>query len=265
MKELVIISGITGALGNSLLSEYGRKKNTIIYGISRQAEDISKFLDSKTKKLYTSTIIFSLKKLDKKNYDSFIDLIDFSKFSKIIYIHALGVYPFEINEKGEHFVRNDKDGDGIDDRCQFLSYGVFSFVVSKILDSTKLPFQVGIFGGLADKHKPLVHQSWWKTLEKTKDYMKSINRKKVCMYVFNISSVICTHEIITRPYVFIKTDANLRFWLSPEEISKKVVRKLRKNKTGYFEHEIFHIKPDFDKEYYVDRKFTPRKVSELFE
>jgi len=265
MKELVIISGITGALGNSLLAQYGRKRNTIVYGISRQAENIKSFINPNTKKLYLSTLIFSLQKFDKRNYDSFVDLINFPKFSKVIYIHSLGHYPFELNKKGEHFVRNDKDGDGIDDLCQFLSYDVFSFMVSKLLNSTKLPLQISVFGGLADKHKPLVHRSWWKTFEKTKDYMKSINKKNVGRHVFNISSVLCTHELTTRPYVFIKTDANPRFWLSPEEVSKKVVRKLRKNKTGYFEHEIFHVKPNFDKEYYVDKKFTPRKISELFE
>lgn len=263
-RKLVIISGVTGAIGNSLLAKYAREENTIVYGISRKARPLKDFIDPKTKKIFDSTLIFSLEKMDEKNYFKFINLIDFSKFFEVNYVHALGVYPFEIDETGEYIVENDGDKDGINDLVKFLSYDVFRFLTKKIISSTKIQINIGIFGSLADKHKPLAHKSWWKIFEKTKKYMKSVKKENVSMHVFNISSVACSHEILTRPFVFIKTDADPRYWLSSEEVTRKVFEEFSKRKNGYFEHELFHIKPEFDKEYYVDKKFTPRKVNELF-
>lgn len=263
-KKLVIISGITGALGNSLLAHYARQDHTVVYGISRKAKPLKNFINLKTNKLFDSTLIFSLKEIKEKNYSKFVNLIDFDKFSEVNYIHSLGIYPFEINEEGVHIVENDENKDGINDLVELLSYDIFRWLTSKIISSTKLPFQAGIFGGLADKHKPTAHRSWWIIFEKTREYMKSIKEKNVRMHIFNISSVICTHEILTRPFVFIKTDANPKYWLSSEEVTKKVSQEFGKKGEGYFEHELFHIKPEFDKEHYKNKKFTPRKVAELF-
>lgn len=263
-RQLLIISGITGAIGNALLAKYAKMDNTIIYGISRKAENICNFINPSTNKLFASTMIFSLTKMDNKSYSDFIKLINFKEFSEIKYVHALGLYPFEINEKGERIIENDKDNDGINDACNFLTYNVFRFVTSNLIRNTNLPIKALIFGGLADEHKPLAHKSWWKTIEKVKKYMKSASNKKNKMFVLNISSVICSHEIITRPYSFIQTDANLKYWLSPEDVANKVIRILRDSKYSYSEQFLFYKNPGFEKDYYVDRKFTPRKISELF-
>ena len=44
--KLVIISGVSGALGNTFLSKYGRQNNVVVYGISRKAVNFSKFIDA---------------------------------------------------------------------------------------------------------------------------------------------------------------------------------------------------------------------------
>ena len=132
MKKLVIISGITGAIGNALLAKYSKQESTVIYGISRRAINLNNFINPKNNKFYLNTFICSLAETTAQDYETsyneFINLVDFASFSEIIYIHALGVYPFEANKTGEYIVEYDADGDGIDDRCTFLSYNLFRFI-----------------------------------------------------------------------------------------------------------------------------------------
>lgn len=264
MKKLVIISGVTGAIGNALLADYGRQKETVVYGISRQALDLLSFINPKTGKIYPRTLICSVPNNNEDGYKEFLRLIDFDVFSEIIYVHALGLYPFEVNEQGEHIVSNDEDGDGIDDRCMYLSYTLFRLITSEIIKNSTCPVRCVIFGSLADKFWPLAHKSWCQTIDKVKSYMKEVTNSQVTMLLLNISSVICSHELINRPFVFINTDADHFYWLTPWEISKKVIKELKRANGYYHENELFNLNPEFEADYYQDRKFTPRKIAELF-
>lgn len=264
MKKLVIISGITGAIGNALLAEYGKHKDAVVYGISRQALNLLSFINPKTGKIYPSTLICSVPGNNEDGYKEFVKFIDFSIFSEIIYVHALGLFPFEVNEQGEHIVNHDEDGDGIDDRCMYLSYTLFRLITSEIIKSSVCPVQCVIFGSLADKFGPLAHKSWCHVINIVKKYMKEAANNEISMFLLNISSVICSHELISRPFVFINTDADHFYWLTPWEISKEIAKELKRVKGYYHEKELFNCNPGFDVDYYQDRKFTPRKIAELF-
>lgn len=263
-QTLVILSGITGAIGSAVLAEYGRKRNTVIYGISRQAHHIEDFLNEETGKLYQRTLVCSVGEVTEKSYHKFIDLIDFSAFSEVIYVHALGIYPFEVDHSGNYITEHDYDGDGIDDRCIFLTYTLFKSITSRIAELINIPLKCVIFGGLSDKHNPKAHKSWNYVIGKTKKYMLATARQNISMLVLNISSVVCSHELITRPFAFINTDANHSYWLSPWEVGKKVAKELKKMEGGYCETEIFNHNPQFQNGYYEDKNFTPRKVLEIY-
>jgi hypothetical protein len=84
------------------------------------------------------------------------------------------------------------------------------------------------------------------------------------MLILNISSAICSHELITRPFVFINTNADHSCWLSPFEIGKKIVKEFRTKTGGYHEKDIFNHWAEFKPDYYQDRNFTPKKMAELF-
>ncbi len=268
-KKLVIIAGISGAIGNAFLSEYAKENSTVIYGISRKALPQKSFINPETKKLYENSFVCSLENLSDNNITEFINNIHWDNFSSITYIHAIGLYPFEINTAGEHVVENDHDGDGINDLTMDLTYRVFKTMTSSIKEATLKHFIKAasiIFGSLADKHKPLVHKSWWQTIEKTKNYIQTIADQSFGIHILNISSVICSHEIITRPFVFINTDAEMKYWLSPTELTQKFLSSVDTNSffNHFHEHELFNKKPSFDLLYYKDTKFTPRKVAELY-
>lgn len=264
MKTLVIINGVTGAIGTAALARFSREHDVTIYGLSRKGEPITSF--AKNGVLPESSLICTIGNIShKKNCDNFVAAIDISLYEKIVYIHAVGVYPFEIDEHGNIKVSHDDDGDGIDDRVVELSYNAF-FVMTDALRKIEKPTRAIIFGAIADKHHPLVHKSWWTIMEKVKSTMKEIvsQDKNINFFVLNISSVICPHEMLTRPFVFQNTNANPRFWLMPDEVAEKVVTlTLSDSHNGLIEQDLFHHADYYQDDYFTEKTFTERKRAEL--
>jgi hypothetical protein len=133
------------------------------------------------------------------------------------------------------------------------------------LKSIGLPVKALIFGGIADKFKPVVHKSWWTVMEKTKEKMRKEAEQKgnISFFLLNISSVICPHELITRPFVFQNTNADASFWLMPHEVAEQVAALVFSKQTGFVEDDLFHKADYYEKDYFVDTKFTKRKRDEL--
>ncbi len=266
-QPLIIISGITGAIGNALLAQFA--PHSTIYGVSRKGLFFSNFIDLKTKKLYPKTLITSIGELNEENIKKFIRSIDTNKFESITYFHSLGLYPFEVNKLGEHFIENDYDKDGINDITNHLTYEVFKLFTSeikKLTENYKIPGRALVFGSLADKHEPKAHYSWWQTMKKTRTYMKNSDSENFGFHIINISSVSCAHEIVTRPFIFIHTDSKIEYWLKPSELAVKINEKINNTESfhGFYEYEIFNNLPQFNNSYYKDCLFTPRKVAELY-
>jgi hypothetical protein len=264
MKTLVIINGVTGAIGTASLARFSREYGVVIYGLSRKAELVSSF--AKEGKLPDNSLICSVGDIsDKNDCAKFVTAINGSLYEKIVYIHAVGVYPFEIDEHGNIRVSNDDDNDGIDDRVMELSYTAF-FAMTEALSEIGKPVNALIFGGIADKHQPAVHKSWWTVMERVKNSMKEKVQKdaKTNFFVLNISSVICPHEILTRPYVFQNTNANPRFWLMPHEVAEEVAMlALADSHKGFTEQDLFHNADYYQEDYFTEKKFTDRKKAEL--
>jgi hypothetical protein len=164
--------------------------------------------------------------------------------------------------------------DGIDDRCTELTYRMFRSFYSGIASQIKKQVHSFIFGGIADKHEPTAHASWWKTMKKLRtDLVENFEKaehasiiKKFCkVSVLNISSVLCPNELISRPFVFSKTDADPQYWLLPMDVANFLQNIITFGQQEDFkEYELFKKKPNFNSAYYEDEKFTPRKVKELF-
>lgn len=261
-QKLVMISGVTGAIGSQFLDIYGRMRDTVVYGRSRKALPYEHQI-AEDGKLPLRTLIYS----ENTTQPNALSAINFERVKNITYVHALGLYPFEVDAEGNHRIENDVDGDGINDEVEKLTFTAFTEMLTKLreYEPTKKLSAV-IFGGLADKHRPLVHESWWRTIEKTKEWAKTFvnihhNTSITCA---NISSVLCPHEIITRPFVFTQTDADPRYWLSPHQLAEFLSSHLEEAENGF--HEIEHYLPrdTFSQDYYQDNHFTPRKVEELF-
>ncbi len=257
-KNLFIINGCSGAIGNACLSILAQNPNNVVYGLSRKANHFTSF----GKTLPEKTIVFSIGNdiADKKVLTDFEKTIPKKAFSSINYIHAVGYYPFELNQLGKIEVENDLDGDGINDTCKKLTLDAFTRTCEVLKKDCQ--FKALIFGGLADKFEPEVHQSWWKIISKVREYMRINITDKVSMNILNISSVICFHELQTRPFVFTNTDGDASFWLTPYEVAEKVYSTLSVS-TGFSEQDFFKPAPYYQEDYFSNEKFTPRKKLEL--
>ena len=103
-------------------------------------------------------------------------------------------------------------------------------------------------------------------MKMTKKYMQKVAGKDSAMHLVNISSVLCSHEIATRPFVFIDTDADPAYWLAPAELATYLEKEMGKRNffNGFHEHEVFKKRPDITHEYFSVKVFKERKMSELF-
>ncbi len=262
-RKLVIIAGITGAIGSAILSEYAQDNKNIIYGISRKGAPLDDFVING--KIPQKTLICDIGGIN--NYKKFFELIDFSNIDEVIYVHSLGFYPFEISNNGKISIQNDKNKDGINDETWDLTYKAYTNAINSLCSIWRGGTKTVIFGSLADKYEPEVHTSWWKTIKETKNYMKKMVKIKdnLSTIVFNISSVLCPHEIITRPFAFINTDTDQSKWLHPYELSNFVVKEIENCKAGFYEIEKYRSKDGFSPEkYYENNNFTKVKIKELF-
>lgn len=263
MKTLVIINGVTGAIGSACLARFSREHDTSIWGLSRKTPPAETFCINEY--LPDNTMIFSIGDITSKtDCDNFAKKINTKLYEKIIYIHAVGVHPFELDDAGNIHVSNDNDNDGVDDRVMNLSYNAF-FAMTEALNGVNLPIKALIFGSIADKFKPAIHKSWWTVMNMIRERMKSevAQKKNISYFVLNISSVICPHEIITRPFVFQNTNADLFFWLMPHEVAEQVVSLVFSSRSGFAEDELFHKADYYEDDYFADAKFTKRKKAEL--
>ncbi len=259
MKTLVIINGVTGAIGSACLAQFSRDLSVNIIGLSRQSRGADAFCVNGL--LPDNTLICSVGDLqDAREFGSFATKIDKNLYEKIIYIHSVGMFPSEMNFIASH----DADGDGIDDRVMQLSHHAF-FAMTDALKQIGLPLHAWIFGSIADAHKPMLHKSWWMVMEKNKARMKqeAEQNKSISFGVLNISSVICPNELIARPFVFQNTNANPRFWLLPSEIAERLHILVSSNVTGFVEQELFHPADYYKDDHFADAFYLTRRKAEL--
>jgi hypothetical protein len=249
-KELYIIGGVSGAIGNAVLALLSRKKNAVIYGLSRQMQHYSVFEG----KLPLATMGISVGEdvADRKALDEFVGKIDFDNVSKVHYVHALGKFAHEFVKPTDKQLRE----------IEMLSYDAFVSISDRLL-AERVPFATTLIGSLSDKYKIKGFQSWWKTIERTKNYMKSIFQEKVSMNVVNIASIVSSQELRVRPLVFAQTEAKPYFWLTPYEVAEKIISMLDSFVEGYSEDELFHKSDYWFDGYYDSKKIRNRRLREL--
>ena len=261
-KDLVIITGVTGAIGSALLEQYGQRKNTVIVGITRKSQTWKNFINKKTGKIYCGTLLCAVE-FEEKEVKNFIAHIDVEEFARVTFIHCVGDYQFEVDSVGNFTTENDKDGDGINDLVKFLSYDLFKWFAGNLMRKTKSQLDFVIFGSLADKYEPQSFKSWWQTMKKTEHFMSSVITEKIGFFRFDISSVLCPHELITRPFVFTHTDADQTSWLSPSKLASEVIRALDTSNGGFHKNDMFEHWDGFSSDYYQDEKIVPRRLLEI--
>jgi NADP-dependent 3-hydroxy acid dehydrogenase YdfG len=263
-KELIIISGCTGSIGEAFFIHYLlNEEDCLIYGISRKGIQLKYLKDLPQ---YNSIINFDI--TSKSRINNFVNKIPRGTYKTITYIHLLGEFKTEIDAKHlKYKIENDHDKDGIDDDVNKLVYTTFSLMVeslSHLCKKNKTRLNIIQTGSLTDKYELECFHSWWKAKKKTLAFITPLveNNKFLNHYLLNVSTILSTKEFIDRPHVFV-TEANPKFWLPPEKLASEAT-KLVKSKRGLIEKDIFIANPSFSHNYFNEKETYERRVRELF-
>lgn len=261
-NKIIIVSGITGSIGQEVARKYISQKNTIVYGISRRGVDISNI-----EKLPEHHLIVKVNLTDSNSIKDFLKKISFTNVSSVEYFHLVGEFKTEINSNLEINVANDFDNDGIDDEVYNLvakSYTEIVEILSEKTNNLNKELKVVSFGSLADIYNIPVFQSFKKSRDIVKNFSKKIQEtfQNVNFYLFNTSTIFAVDEMIERPFIF-STKVNPEFWITPKELTDKMFTFMEFEK-GVFETDIYITNPNFSDNYFDAEITYKRRVQELF-
>lgn len=260
MKKLIIITGVTGSMGQEFLRKYLLEPDTLIYGISRRGIDISDF-----QLLPTHHLIVNVDLSNNKEIQSFITKIPKLEYESVSYFHLVGEFKTELNSKGEVVIKNNVED--MDSTVRSLVADAYEYMISTIVESSLVSvskINVISFGSLADPHKLDCFQSFWKSREIVKKFSQSIHEKyrNVHFYLFNTSTLCAADEMLERPFIF-GTPVNPQFWITPHDLIERVSGHLS-SEIGFVERDIYVPNPYFKEDYFTEYNTHIRRVKELY-
>lgn len=261
-KQLVIIAGVTGSIGQELLRHYLPDSNTLVYGLSRRGVSMDLF-----DKLPSHNLIVHVDMHSDANINKFIDKLPDDKFEKITYYHLLGEFKTEITEDLKIQVENDHDKDGINDEVYKLVGHAYKSMVSRINQISiqkSIPVNIVSYGSLADRHHIPCFQSFGKSREIVKSFSREMIRHNTQMnvYLFDTSTILAADEMLERPFIF-ATDVNPTYWITPLELVNRTISFISSEK-GFVEKDIYLASPNFSDDYFDAEVTYVRRVKELY-
>jgi|GEM_PF-7130194 len=262
MKNIIIISGVTGSIGQELLRKYLVQEDTTVYGISRKGVPIAS-LDI----LLSHHLIVSVDLHNTASMQEFVSKISAHDCEKISYFHLVGEFKTEINDNLDVVVENDKDGDGIDDCVYSLVTNAYIVLTTELLElATKnnCEFSATSFGSLADRHTIACFQSFRKAREMTISFTKEMAVKypEANFYLFNTSTILAADEMIERPFIF-STNVNPVYWITPSELVHRTLGFMN-SENGIVEKDIYLANPNFSSDYFSEKPTYKRRVKEMY-
>lgn len=266
MKKIIIINGVMGVIGSPIFSFFTEQGDNIVYGISRRGLYFDEYVNDDGK-LPETNLVFSLADYKTENYEIDVEnFIDAVPELPIVFIHTMGEYVTEMGRDGQLQISNDKDGDGINDSVKRLTYDV-SLCFSKKLCSRKQETLFIQIGSLSDKYRIDIHGSWVKSMDLLKTDLETISKENENFYamVLNVSSVLTPKELVDRPFVSVKTNADMRYWLPPVEIAHFINDYMRKPEKGLIEKELYKKWPNISPDHFAIDAYKERRGKEIYD
>ncbi|MEI7563951.1 MAG: hypothetical protein WCJ39_10390 [bacterium] len=233
LKTLVIIAGASRGLSKTYFDYYSLQPNTQCIGISR-----------------TNTFrhLVSLDLLQSDKAFVFVKELNLSGIDRVIYIHGVGIDKFEPH--GVPFI--DIDGDGIDDEVYQSNVVTFLHLAEPLIarvTSLHIPLTICNIGSLGDIYNVPFWQSFTKSKNMLRKYMKSNTLPLVKSLFFNVSSTLDeTGEKYGRPF------ADTTYWLDARDLVHRSVSYLDAFdlQTGHMELDFFNPCPWYSKDYFTN-------------
>jgi hypothetical protein len=261
-NKLVIISGVTGSIGQEVLRKYMVEQNTLIYGISRKGIPVSEFTV-----LPSHHLIVNVNLHDNLSIKEFAGKIPQNEYESITYFHLVGEFKTEITKDLKVSIENDVNNDGIDDSVYSLVANAYKEMVTSLLEiSEKSHCEINIisFGSLADQHNIECFSSFRRSRELVRNFSKDCKEKcpLANFYLFNTSTMMAADEMLERPFIF-STPVNPLYWITPHELVQKTVGFMELEK-GFVEEDMYLPNPHFSSDYFCNNVTYVRRVKELY-
>lgn len=232
-KKLVIISGARRGIGKSFFDKYQSISNTICIGISRK----------------NIPNLVQIDLLEENSTYSFTKELNLNNVNSILYFHSIGIDKFE--PKG--LPQFDYDNDGIDDDVYKSNVTTFLNIAEPLIDRSykvDIPITICNIGSISDIFEVPYWQSFSKSKNIIRKFMKSLNDESISNVVLNISSTLDEEN---RKYG--RTNADTTYWQTTQEFLTKsfgFVDGIKDTDASYMEIDIYKHNPSFKTDYFVN-------------
>lgn len=232
--RLVLVSGARSGIGKAFLDNYDSMPNTRCIGISRN--DDTRYLQ--------------LDLLNEIAVSVAVDSLNLDGIEKIIFIHAVGIDKFE--PKGVPHI--DNDGDGIDDEVYNSNVITFLNLANPLIEKTtrlKIPMTIGNIGSISDVYEVPFWQSFSRSKNRVRQYIKSINNPLVKGVFLNVGSTIYDEGISKRGRIL----ADTTYWQTTGELVKKstpCIDEAIDSSAMFIEFDFYKHNPHFRSDYFTN-------------
>lgn len=236
--RLVVISGITGSLGEAYVDYYRKTQNKVV-AISRKIPE----------RTYAGIKYLQADLLDKRESRRCIGGLLLENITDLLLIHPVGRFKFE------------EDFTEIDPEIYASNVETLTNLVDPLLERQDKPnITLVAFGSISDKYNVPFWRSYSESKNALRRYIHELAGKEegIRGVFINLSSVKTRNESKLRPF------ANTSFWLTPEEIVQRSIQELS-SKEKWKELDIFNLSPEYSPVIYTDHsKVLERWKREMY-
>ena len=245
--RLVIVTGASGAVGNSFIKHFLQEERTNCVAVSRSP--------MKTEALHLQADL-----LDRESVQTEITKLDLTNIDDVILIHGVGKFKYESECEISALGTTEAE---IDDEIFSSNYHTFVNIAEPLIKKLNQEHNQGLqttlalcaFGSITDKYKIPFWRSYTYAKDSLREYIKELARSPewrglIRGRFINVSTTDTGNENKLRPYA---TAEEKKYWLKPETIVTKSIAYLENSTPLWQEIDVYEPLPGFKPhEYYTN-------------
>ena len=248
-NRLVIVTGASGAVGNSFITHFLQEENTDCVAVSRSPMEID-------------ALHFQVDLLEQKSIEKEMNKLDLANIDDVILIHGVGQFKYENECEKKSGATTEAE---IDEEIFSSNYHTFINIAEPIINKIHKKHNRGSqttlalcgFGSISDKYKIPFWRSYTYAKDTLREYIKKMAKSKewkglIRGRFINVSTTDTGNENKLRPYA---TADDKKYWLKPEKIVKNSIASLENLTPLWQEIDIYEPVPGFNPyEYYTNHQ-----------
>ncbi len=245
--RLVIVTGASGAVGNSFIEHFLQQDNTECVAFSRTPME-------------TEALNCQADLLDRESVAQEIAKLNLTNIDDVILVHGVGKFKYESECEIAALGTTEAD---VDDEIFSSNYHTFVNVVEPLTKKLSQKHQQGeqttlalcAFGSITDKYKIPFWHSYTYAKDSLREYIKELAKSPewgglIRGRFVNVSTTDTGNENKLRPYA---TAEEKKYWLKPETVVERAIAALESFTPLWQEIDVYEPLPGFNpQEYYTD-------------